>query len=140
MEPHQQRRRNRAPRVTIPNREQAVIVIGGKKLSGALCKLSINGGSLRLPRTIVESTLAEITLETTSGDIESAIQFLRPGAEGVQGFRFLQLDPGTRRQLAMAIEQMRKQGLGDGTSSVFQFCANAARRVVEKAKAGLNGE
>lgn len=140
MESSQQRRRNRAPRVTIPNREHAVIVIGGKKLSAALCKLSINGGSLRLPRSFGESTFAEITLETTSGDIESAIQFLKPGVEGIQGFRFIQLDPGTRRQLATAIEQMRKQGLGEGSSSVFQFCANAARRVVEKAKAGLNGE
>jgi hypothetical protein len=137
--PSPQQRRNRAPRVTIPNHEHAVIIIGGKELSGALCKLSINGGSVRLPRPIGESTLAEIRLETTSGDIESAIQFLKAGTPGVQGFRFIQLDPGTRRQLASAIEIMRKQGFGEGSSSVFQFCANAARRVVEKAKAGLNG-
>jgi PilZ domain len=139
MSPAQQGRRNRAPRVNIPHRESAQIDIGGKQLTSVLCKLSINGGALRLSKPFGESTLAEITLQTTSGTIGSAIQFLKVGSDGVQGFRFLQLDAATRSKLETALRQMRKQGLGDEPRSVIELCTNAARRVMQKAKTQING-
>jgi hypothetical protein len=137
MSPAKHGKRNRAPRVNIPHRESAVIDVGGKQLTSELCKLSINGGALRLGKPFVESTLAEITLQTTSGTVESAIQFLRFGKDGVQGFRFVQLDAPTRSKLETALRQMRSQGLGDGPRSVIELCAEAARRVVQKAKSQI---
>jgi hypothetical protein len=127
-------RRNRAPRVNIPNRESAVINIGGTQITGPLCQLSINGGSLRLAKNFGENTFAEITLQTMTGSIVSPIQFLKSGAPGVQAFRFVQLDPQTRSTLETTLTQMRKDGLGEGPRSMFQVCTNVARRVMEKAK------
>jgi hypothetical protein len=124
--------------VKIPNRENAVIDIGGKQLTSELFKLSINGGAVRVIKPFRESTLAEITLQTTSGNTVAAIQFLRPG-DGVQGFRFVQLDLATRTRLEAALEQMRKQGLGEGQRSVLQLCTNVARRVMQKAKNQVTG-
>ena len=139
MPPPQPGRRNRAPRVNIPNRESAQIYVGDKQTTSVLCKLSINGGALRLYKPFGEGTLAEIRLKTTSGTIESPIQFLKMGRDGVQGFRFLQLDPATRSTLETALRQMRKQGLGDGPRSVIELCTNAARRVMEKARTQIHG-
>lgn len=134
-----QGRRNRAPRVNVPNREGVVINIGGRQVTGVLCKLSINGGSVRLAKCINESTLAEITLRTASGRIVSAIEFLKPSGDGIHGFRFIQLDPLTRSTLEDALRQMRKQGLGDRPRSVIELCTNAARRVMQKAKSRIEG-
>jgi hypothetical protein len=106
-------------------------------MKGMLGKLSVNGGSLRVAKPIAEGRLAGITLLTTSGKIESAIQFLKWDGAGLQGFRFVQLDPLMRSKLQAALGEMRKQGLGDGPRSVIQFCTDAARRVVQKAKSQI---
>ncbi len=129
--------RNRAPRVNIPGRERAVIDVGGRQLTGPLCQLSVNGGSLRLAKIFGESTFGQITLQTTTGDIVSAIQFLKSGAPDVQAFRFVHLDPETRTRLETALQQMRKQGLGEAPRSMFQLCTNAARRVMQKARSHM---
>ena len=129
-------RSKRAPRVNIPSRESALIDVGGKRITVGLYKLSITGGCL-LTKPVTEGRLAGITLQTTSGKIESAIQFLKPDGAGRQGFRFVQLDPANGLRLQNALAQMRKQGLGDGSSSVMEFCANTARKVVEKTKSQI---
>lgn len=129
-----QSRRSRAPRVNIPARESAVIDVGGRQLTGPLCQLSINGGSLRMAKIFGESTFAQITLQTTGGTIACAIQFLKSGAPEIQAFRFIQLDGRTRGQLETALKQMRKEGLGDAPRSMFELCTSAARRVMQKAK------
>ncbi len=126
--------RTRAPRVNVPGREYAVIDLGGRRVTGPLCQLSINGGSLRIAKIFGERTFGQITLQTTTGKIVSAIQFLKSGAPDVQAFRFVQLDRANRSQLEAALKQMRKDGLGEGPRSMLEFCTNAARRVVEKAK------
>jgi len=129
--------RNRAPRVNVPRRESATINIGGRQLTCDLYQLSINGGSLRLAKIFGESTFAEITLQTTTGNIVSAIQFLKTGAADVQAFRFVQLDTKTRSRLETALGQMRKEGLGEAPRSMFQACTNVARRVMQKAKSQM---
>ena len=131
--------RDRAPRVNIPNRESAVIDIGGKHLTGVLGKLSLTGGSVSLSKSIHEGTLAEITVQTTSGSVVSAIQFVKSTGSGMQGFRFVHLDPQTRSRLDMALQQMRKQGLGEGPHSILQHCTSVARRVIQKAKDQIDG-
>ncbi len=132
-----QGRRNRAPRVTIPNQEIALINLDGKQQAAVLCKLSINGGSVRPTRPFSSGTLAEIALRTTSGKIVSAIQLLKSDGNGRQGFRFLQLDPANRSALQSAIDQMRRQGYGD-SFRLFQFCSDAARRMLEIARAQIS--
>ena len=127
-------RRTRAPRVNIPGREFVVIDVGGRRLTGPLCQLSINGGSLKIAKIFGESTFGQITLETTTGNIVSAIQFLKSGAADVQAFRFIQLDRENRSRLESALKQMRKDGLGEGPRSMLEFCTDAARRMVQKAK------
>lgn len=124
----------RAPRVNIPARESAMIDVGGRRLVGPLCQLSVNGGSLRLAKIFGERTFGQITLQTSKASLVCAIQFLKSGAPDVQAFRFVQLDPKTRSQLEAALKQMRKDGLGDAPQSMFEMCTSAARRVVEKAK------
>lgn len=132
-----QGQRSRALRVNIPGRESAVIDIGGRTITGVLCQLSVNGGSLRLPQTFGERTFGQITLQTTNGIIESAIQFLKSGKPDIQPFRFVQLDPTTRSRLDTALREMQKQASGAGSRSMLRFCTNAARRVMEKAKSHI---
>lgn len=124
----------RAPRVNIPARESAAIDIGGRQVVGPLYQLSINGGSLRLAKIFGESTFGQMTLQTNTGTLVCAIQFLKSGAPDIQAFRFVQLDGKTRTQLETALKQMQKEGLGEAPSSMFQLCTHAARRVVQKAK------
>ena len=126
-------RSKRAPRVNIPSRESALIDVGGKEFTAELCKLSVTGGCL-VTKPVPEGRLAGITLQTTSGRFESAIEFLKPEGAGRQGFRFLQLDPRNRLRLQATIDGMRRQGHGDGASSVLELCTNTARRVVQKAR------
>ena len=130
-------RTKRAPRVNVPSRERALVDIGGREFTAELCKLSVTGGSLRI-KAIPEGRLAGITLETTNGRIESAIQFLKPDEGGRQGFRFVQLDAMTRYRLQDALGEMRRQGLGEGSSSVIEFCTNTARRVMKKVKTHMD--
>jgi hypothetical protein len=129
-----QGQRSRALRVNIPGKESAVIDIGGRRITGLLCQLSVNGGSLRLPKIFGENTFGQITLQTTTGNIESAIQFLKSGAPDVQAFRFVQLDPPTRSRLDTALKQMHQGVSGEESRSMLRFCTNAARRVMQKAK------
>lgn len=126
-------RSKRAPRVHIPSRERVVIDVGGNRVAVGLYKLSINGGCL-MTKPVAEGKLAGITLQTTSGKIESAIQFLKPEGANRQGFRFLQLDPLNRLRLQTAIDGMRRQGFGDGSSSVLDLCTSTARKMMQKAR------
>lgn len=126
-------RTKRAPRVHIPTWENAVIDVGGREFKAGLYKLSINGGCL-MTKPVAVGRLAGITLQTTSGKIETAIQFLKPDGSGRQGFRFLQLDTVNRLRLENALAGMRRQGLGDGSASVLDLCTSTARKVMQKAK------
>ncbi len=130
-------RRSRAPRVSLPNQQNSVVNIDGRRFTAALRKLSVNGGSVRLSKPLPEGTLAEITLPTNSGKVTSAIQLLTNDGHGTQGFRFLQLDPSTRSTLQTAIAQMRKQGLGD-SPRLLQYCTDAARFMVQLARTRIS--
>ena len=128
-----QARKARAPRVTIPNQETAVISIDGRRQVAILHRLSINGGSIRPSKPFSTGTLGDIALRTTSGNVASAIQLLSSDGRGVQGFRFLQLDPVTRATLQKTITQLRRQGCGE-SSRILQLCSDAARWMVEIAR------
>ena len=126
-------RTKRAPRVNIPTRESALIDVGGREFRAGLCKLSIRGGCLTT-KPMPFGKLAGITLHTTSGKVDLAIQFLHRDASGRHGFRFLQIDPVNLRRLETTVDELRRQGLADGSYSVIELCTNTARRVMRKAK------
>lgn len=131
-----QGRPHRAARVSVPNQEQAIISAEGTTTVGVLCKLSLTGGSVRLPKSFCRGTLGVIAVKTSTGRISAAIEFLgmgRDGAARAQAFRFIHMDTGDRQQLEIALRQMLNQGLGD-QRRIFRPLVELARRAFSVAK------
>jgi hypothetical protein len=116
----------------LPSKKIAVIDLGGRRLSGPLCQLSIDGGSLRWAKIFGESTFAQITLPTATGSVVGTIQFLKSGAPDIQAFRFVQLDSRTRSRLETALSEMDAKGAEENSHSMRHFCKSATRRVTRK--------
>jgi hypothetical protein len=124
----------RAPRVNVPNKEQAVVALGALKVIGILCKLSVTGGSLRLSRSVSKGTVADLTIRSTSGPITSAIEFLGPADKGTppaQAFRFIHMGPAECRRLENALAAIRKEGFGEKQDWRFHPLARTALRTVK---------
>ena len=130
----EQRRRVRSTRGNSPSKEIALIDLGGRRLSGPLCQLSIDGGSLQWAKIFGESTFAQITLPTATGSVVGTIQFLKSGAPDVQAFRFVQLDSRTRSRLENALRQMDSEGREEEKRSMRPFCTSATRRAMRTGK------
>jgi hypothetical protein len=127
------RRAERAPRVVVPNKEQAIIAFGAQRAAGVLCKLSATGGTLRLAKRVPRGTVAELTLKATSGTITSAIEFLAVadgGTPPAQAFRFIHMPPAENRRLENTLEEMRKQGFGEKKNWKFHPVARVALRTL----------
>lgn len=132
---------HRAARVSVPNQEQAIISINGTNTVGVLCKLSVTGGSVRLPRWVVRGTLGTIIMTTATGKIAPAVEFLSPGRNGsarTQAFRFIHMDPDDRRQLERALQQMIAQGFGDNHGRIFRPLAQLAHRAFGVARRAVS--
>lgn len=124
----------RAPRVNVPNKEQAVVAFGAQRMLGVLCKLSVTGGSLRLSRPIPKGTVADLTIRATSGPITSAVEFLGPADRGAlppQAFRFIHMGPAESRRLENALDEIRKQGFGEKQDWRFHPFTRSALRTVK---------
>ena len=124
----------RAPRVNVPNKEQAVVALGGQRILGVLCKLSVTGGSLRMSKPMAKGTVADLTIRATSGPITSAIEFLGAADRGVlpaQAFRFIHMGPAETRRLENALEEIRKQGFGEKQDWRFHPLTRGALRTVK---------
>ena len=123
----------RAPRVRVPNKEQAVVVLGTHKVIGVLCKLSLTGGSLRLSKSVSRGTVADLTVRATSGPITCAIEFLGPADKGTppaQAFRFIHMAPAESKRLENALEAIRKEGFGEKQDWRFHPLTRGALRTV----------
>lgn len=124
-------RRTRAPRVLVPNNEQAVISINAEQFSGTLCLLSRNGGTIRLSRRFAPGTFGDIAIKTISGKFLATIELLRMARGNAQAFRFVQMGPVAQRRLEDALSKMRAQGLGlNKTSSPLDGFVDFARRII----------
>ena len=124
----------RAPRVNVPNKEQAIVSFGARHMVGVLCKLSTTGGSLRLPKPMAKGTVADITIKSTSGPITSAVEFLGSADRGAlppQAFRFIHMGPAECRRLENALEEIRKQGFGEKQDWRFHPLTRSALRTVK---------
>lgn len=130
-----ERQRARVTR-DLPSKEIAVIDLGGRRISGPICQLSMDGGSLRWAKIFGESTFAQITLPTATGSVVCTIQFLKSGAPDIQAFRFVQLDSRTRSRLETALRQMDTKAADEESHSMRPFCTSTTRRVTRKGQTG----
>ena len=110
-------RKNRPPRIRVPNNERALFVADGQKFVGVLQRLSLTGGSAVLSKGLVRhGTVAKMGLNTVFGKVTAQIQFLQTGADGMplaQAFRFLEMDDVSSRRFAAAAKQMQSAGFSD---------------------------
>jgi hypothetical protein len=118
---------------------EATIAIGPQATVGHLVKLSVNGGVIRLPRPAVSGAFADLRMNTVSGAVGAAIEFLAdaPGCPGAQAFRFITLDPEDRRRLQSVIAQMVKEGFGEARQSTLGGVAVRLQSIVGKTRDAL---
>lgn len=110
-------RKNRAPRIRVPNNERAVFAIDEQKFVGVIQRLSMTGGSAVLSKGLIpRGTMGIMTLGTVYGKVTAQIEFLQTGADGIplaQAFRFLAMDDDSSKKFAAAAKQMEKEGFSD---------------------------
>jgi hypothetical protein len=110
-------RKQRAPRIRVPNQERALFQINEMKFVGVLQRLSLTGGSAVLSKgPIPPGTMGDLALSTVFGKVTAQIEFLHTGADGVplaQAFRFLAMDDASAKRFAAAAERMHAEGYSD---------------------------
>lgn len=110
-------KRNRAPRIRVPNNERAIFVVDEAKFLGVIQRLSLTGGSAVLAKgPIARGAMGELMLNTVFGKVSAQIEFLHTCADGVplaQAFRFLAMDDTSSRRFSAAARQMEKEGFSD---------------------------
>lgn len=122
-------RRTRAPRVAVPNNEQALISVGSEQLKGTLCLVSLTGGTVRLEKRLERGTLADIGLKTISGKFTAAIELLDK-TSNAQAFRFIHMGATARKRLGEAVKTMQAQGLGVNKTNAFDRLLRHAGRIM----------
>jgi hypothetical protein len=109
-------RKQRAPRIRVPNQERALFQVDESRFVGVIQRLSLTGGSAVLSKgPIPHGSTGEMALNTVFGKVSAQIEFLNSGAEGIplaQGFRFLSMDEVSKRRFDAAAQQMLDQGFG----------------------------
>src|SRR6266481_5510151 len=110
-------KRNRAPRIRVPNNERAIFVVDEAKFLGVIQRLSVTGGSAVLAKgPIARGAMGKLLLNTVFGKVTAQIEFLQTGADGIplaQAFRFLAMDDDSSRRFTAAASQMEKEGFSD---------------------------
>jgi len=110
-------RKQRAPRIRVPNQERALFQVNESRFVGVIQRLSLTGGSAVLSKgPIPHGTEGEMALNTVFGKVSAQVEFLNTGAEGIplaQGFRFVAMDAASNRRFRAAAQQMLDQGFGD---------------------------
>ncbi len=124
--------KRRAPRVSVPQNEPAKVEIGPQQFVGTLGKLSVTGGTIRLPRRFDSGTMADITLKTNAGKVSAAIEFLAPleGFPQSQAFRFVQMEVADFNRLEKALAALRNQGYGEKQAWGFSALLHTVQRTL----------
>jgi len=128
-----QQKRNRSPRYSVPNNEQAVVSIGAEKHKGTLHVLSLTGGAIRLDKRFAPGALGGIAIDTVSGKFSAAIEFLPMANSKAQPFRFVAMGAVARERLDDALNKMRGQGLAVKKSPLDQF-RSLAQQVLSRGR------
>jgi hypothetical protein len=110
-------KRQRAPRIRVPNNERAIFSVEDTKFVGVIQRLSLTGGSAVLSKgPILPGEMGDLILNTVYGKVTAHIEFLHTGADGVplaQAFRFLAMDDDSSRRYAAAAKEMERHGFSD---------------------------
>lgn len=110
-------RKERPPRIRVPNQERVLFTVDGQRLPGILHRLSLTGGSALLVKgSLPSGTIGEMALSTVYGKVSASVEFLQTGADGVplaQAFRFLGMDDESSQRFAAAAERMQEAGFSD---------------------------
>ena len=124
-------RRVRSPRYSVPNKEQILVSVGAENFKGTLHLLSLTGGAISLDKRFASGTLGDIGMNTVSGNITAAIEFLQMANPRAQAFRFVAMGPVARERLRDALGKMRGQGLAIEKTPLKQL-QSLAQRVVSR--------
>jgi hypothetical protein len=115
--PQKSSKRERAPRIRVPNSERAIFTVDAARFVGVIQRLSLTGGSAVLSKgPIPHGTMGDIALGTVFGRVDAKVEFLQTGADGVplaQAFRFIAMDDTSSDRFAAAAKQMEKAGFSD---------------------------
>jgi hypothetical protein len=125
----------RASRFKVPNNERVMLLVGTDLVSGTLRLLSLTGGTVRIPKRRAPGTFGEIRMSTVTGSITAVVELLSAIGDSVQAFRFVQIEPASRKRLQEALQHMKAQGLGDGRSDRLQEVLSFARRLLPRSMA-----
>jgi hypothetical protein len=121
-------KRNRAPRIRVPNNERAIFVVDEAKFLGVIQRLSLTGGSAVMAKgPIAPGAMGELMLNTVYGKVNAQIEFLHTGADGVplaQAFRFLAMDDTSTKRFNAAARKMQEQGFSDAPKKVATLQAS----------------
>ena len=101
-------KRVRSPRFSVPNKERVVVSIEAKQFNGTLHLLSRTGGAVRLDKRVASGTLADIRINTVSGNFSASIEFLQMANGNAQAFRFIAMGAVERKRLEEALNKMRE--------------------------------
>lgn len=124
-------KRIRSPRFSVPNNEQVIVSVGTEQLKGTLRILSLTGGAMRLDKRFSPGTLGDIGINTVSGNVSAAVEFLQPASGRAQAFRFIAMGAAARKRLEDALKKMRGQGLAVEKTPLEQF-RSLARRILSR--------
>ena len=134
-------RKNRPPRIRVPDQQKAIFTVESQKLLGVVQRLSATGGSVLLVRgPIPEGTLGEMVFGTVFGKVNAHIEFLHCGADGVplaQAFSFLTMDANSSQRFNRCLEEMRSSDLSDAVQK--QTPMDAAVETLRQSVRQLSG-
>ena len=134
-------RKNRPPRIRVPDQQKAIFTVESQKLLGVVQRLSATGGSVLLVKgPIPEGTLGEIVFGTVFGKVNAHIEFLHTGADGVplaQAFSFLTMDAASSQRFHRCLEEMHTSDLSDAVEK--QTPMNAAFDTLRQSVRQLSG-
>lgn len=110
-------KRQRPPRILVPNNEKAIFTISTEKFVGTIQRLSATGGSAVFAKgTVPEGSYGEMILNTIFGNVIADIQFLHAGADGkplAQAFAFVEMDDVSEKRFKAAVAKMEEAGFSD---------------------------
>ncbi|HEY3929073.1 MAG TPA: PilZ domain-containing protein [Candidatus Koribacter sp.] len=122
--------RNRPSRYRVPNDEKVLLTVGSERFAGTLSVLSLTGGTMRVPKRPAPGTFADIKLNTVTGTITAVIEMMTVRGDSSQAFRFIQIDPASKKKLQQALETMEDHGLGDKKADPLDHVIRFARRLI----------
>jgi len=129
--PKSSRKRDRAPRIRVPNNERAIFIVDESKFVGVIQRLSLTGGSAILAKgPIHQGTMGDMILNTVFGKVTAHVEFLQTGADGIplaQAFRFLAMDDDSSRRFSAAAKQMEEEGFSDAPAKTSPLAGQASQ-------------